>query len=257
MSSLHDDTADRAPDRYREWDAAYVLGALSQPDRREYEEHLSECPDCRAAVADIAGIPGLLAKVPADAVLSESDLPSASDLPPLPASLTPESVRPPEPVEEPISLDERRWARRRRLRRVIGAAAVAVLSAAAAVLIVVPMVHSPTEQPNSQVVAARSLHPLGRTAITADVQLVDLGNGRTQLTMNCRYDQSASTTDYRNGYRLTVTTADGRQQQVLGWWVNQSQSTYRLSSDIDVAWDQIRTVQISDAAGATLLTTTV
>jgi anti-sigma factor RsiW len=28
-------------DKYREWDAAYVLGSLSTDERREYERHLS------------------------------------------------------------------------------------------------------------------------------------------------------------------------------------------------------------------------
>ena len=36
-------------DRYAEWDAAYVLGALSPSDRRTYERHLAECAACRAA----------------------------------------------------------------------------------------------------------------------------------------------------------------------------------------------------------------
>ncbi|MDT5019219.1 MAG: hypothetical protein QOD39_5379, partial [Mycobacterium sp.] len=34
---LHDD-------RYATWDAAYVLGSLSDDERREYEAHLATCP---------------------------------------------------------------------------------------------------------------------------------------------------------------------------------------------------------------------
>ena len=40
-------------DRYATWDAAYVLGALSSSDRREYEAHLEGCERCRAAVAEV------------------------------------------------------------------------------------------------------------------------------------------------------------------------------------------------------------
>ena len=29
--------------RFAEWDSAYVLGALSPAERREYEEHLETC----------------------------------------------------------------------------------------------------------------------------------------------------------------------------------------------------------------------
>ena len=53
-----------AADRYRVWDAAYVLGVLSEDDRREFEEHLSGCADCRSAVAELSAMPGLLAHVP-------------------------------------------------------------------------------------------------------------------------------------------------------------------------------------------------
>ncbi|MBE1877378.1 anti-sigma factor family protein [Myceligenerans pegani] len=52
-------------DRYAEWDAAYVLGALSPSDRHAYERHLAECDMCRTAVAELAGMPGLLGTVPA------------------------------------------------------------------------------------------------------------------------------------------------------------------------------------------------
>ena len=41
-------TATPPPDPYREWDAAYVLGALSPRDRRAFEQHLATCPACRS-----------------------------------------------------------------------------------------------------------------------------------------------------------------------------------------------------------------
>ena len=56
--------------RYVDWDAAYVLGSLSAADRQEYEEHLAQCPSCRQAVAELAGMPGLLAQVPAGEALA-------------------------------------------------------------------------------------------------------------------------------------------------------------------------------------------
>ena len=52
-------------DRYATWDAAYVLGSLSSDERREYEAHLSTCPRCSAAVAELSEIPPLLAKLEA------------------------------------------------------------------------------------------------------------------------------------------------------------------------------------------------
>ncbi|MDJ0355226.1 zf-HC2 domain-containing protein [Paenarthrobacter sp. PH39-S1] len=59
------------PDKYREWDAAYVLGSLVPAERAAYERHLAGCTQCRTAVAELAGLPGLLAEVaPADALAS-------------------------------------------------------------------------------------------------------------------------------------------------------------------------------------------
>ncbi len=52
-------------DRYATWDAPYVLGSLSDDERREYEAHLQTCPRCRAAVAELSGIPALLGKLDA------------------------------------------------------------------------------------------------------------------------------------------------------------------------------------------------
>ena len=53
----------RGDDPYATWDAAYVLGSLSGNERREFEAHLATCPRCRAAVAELSGIPALLAQL--------------------------------------------------------------------------------------------------------------------------------------------------------------------------------------------------
>lgn len=48
---------------FREWPAAYVLGALDAEERRDFESHLGECRACADEVASFAPIPGLLASV--------------------------------------------------------------------------------------------------------------------------------------------------------------------------------------------------
>ncbi|WP_129784798.1 anti-sigma factor family protein [Promicromonospora panici] len=69
-------------DYYAEWDAAYVLGALSPSDRRAYERHLADCDACRAAVAELAGMPGLLGTLsPAHAEALVAEAPGAAELP--------------------------------------------------------------------------------------------------------------------------------------------------------------------------------
>ena len=63
-------------DMYETWDASYVLGALSSTERREYESHLNGCERCRSAVADLSGMPALLA-------LLDPDSPDDDDTDPL------------------------------------------------------------------------------------------------------------------------------------------------------------------------------
>jgi anti-sigma factor RsiW len=70
---------------YALWDAAYVLGALSFSDRREFEAHLSACPSCREAVSELSGMPALLAQLDRDYIASidEHDAHASAALPPL------------------------------------------------------------------------------------------------------------------------------------------------------------------------------
>lgn len=51
---------------YREWSAAYVLGALSSSERASYERHLDHCQRCRDDVAAFSPLPGLLGKIDPD-----------------------------------------------------------------------------------------------------------------------------------------------------------------------------------------------
>jgi hypothetical protein len=69
-------------DKYAQWDAAYVLGSLSETDRREFDAHLEGCRACRDAVAEISDVPALLSLLDFDEINDESD---------------PIAVRPPSP----------------------------------------------------------------------------------------------------------------------------------------------------------------
>lgn len=44
-------------------DGAYVLGALSPSERSSFERHMADCAACREAVASVAVLPGLLARL--------------------------------------------------------------------------------------------------------------------------------------------------------------------------------------------------
>jgi hypothetical protein len=42
----------------------YVLGAIDPAERAQVDEHLSSCPECREELANLAGLPAMLRKVP-------------------------------------------------------------------------------------------------------------------------------------------------------------------------------------------------
>lgn len=50
----------------------YVLGAIAPADRAMVDRHLASCPRCRDEVAGLAGLPALLRRVPAAAVMQLS-----------------------------------------------------------------------------------------------------------------------------------------------------------------------------------------
>jgi len=58
-------------------DAAYVLGALDPSEQQDYRAHLVECARCSAAVEELAGMPGFLARL-----LPEADNALAAASPP-------------------------------------------------------------------------------------------------------------------------------------------------------------------------------
>jgi AAA ATPase domain/Putative zinc-finger len=78
-------------DPFAMWDAAYVLGSLDPEERRQYEAHLSTCARCREAVAELTGMPALLALLDPEEVTDEDD---------------PVAVRPPWPQPDLVG---RRW----------------------------------------------------------------------------------------------------------------------------------------------------
>lgn len=112
----------QAGDPFATWDAAYVLGALSAGDRRQFEQHLTSCIRCREAVAELSGIPALLALVDPDEVVALGDG-------------APQMLRP--PPELLASLVEKVNWRRRRTRALSWSTAVVAAAAAAVIALVI------------------------------------------------------------------------------------------------------------------------
>src|SRR4051812_26992789 len=96
---------------FAQHDGAYVLGALSTAERVRFEQHLAGCGDCARAVRELAGLPGLLARL-------DSTVLEAAEAPAVPDTLLPSLVR------------EVRRRTRRRARFATAAAAAAAVAVA-------------------------------------------------------------------------------------------------------------------------------
>ncbi|WP_210508932.1 zf-HC2 domain-containing protein [Naasia sp. SYSU D00057] len=228
-------TAERDP--YEDWDAAYVLGALSSAERREYETHLRGCERCAAAVAELAAVPPLLARVPADEALAllAEDRPATEPAPdPLPGLLA--AVR--------------TGRRRRRWWAGIGAA---VAAAVAALLLVLSGALRPAFEP-----VGVSLEAAGESSpLSADVELVAEDWG-TRVEMTCSYRGSGpygSPPPWR--YALTVTSKDGEETVVSSWEAGPGE-TVHTTGTVDLPIDDITSIAVrSTRTGDVLLSARV
>jgi hypothetical protein len=218
----------RHDDPYREWDAAYVLGALSASDRRAFEEHLRACDSCRASVGELAGIPALLRTVPADEV--PDDVPTDAAVVDLRAVARVAHLR----------------RRRRRVLLVGAAAALVVVGGSAGVL--VDRAASPAGAPVADVTRL-DLEPVGTLDVRADLTLEAKGWG-TRLDWSCTYPAGASGRGYGDDdsgsgpvYELVVVDDDGT-STVVATWVAHSTQARGLGASSSITTADIAEVQI-------------
>jgi hypothetical protein len=214
-------------DPYREWDAAYLLGALSPKDRRAYEEHLRECPDCAAEVASLAGVPGTLAMLPGDRAMETISAAPPNLLPGLTRSV----------------LGDRR---RRRFRVVALMAGLAVTAAAVGAVVAVPLTR---EKPaGDYVVLAQTVS----SKLSADARLVEEPWGTT-IETTCRYDELATPSERRRGYDLYVTDRTGKATLIASFSAAPG-STVRPAATTKLRREEIKALDIrSSETGRVLL----
>jgi hypothetical protein len=225
-------------------DGSYVLGALSPAERLEFEEHLDGCDDCTRAVRELAGLPGLLARV--DPMVLER--PPGED--PLPDTLL------------PSLLGTVRRTRRRRA-YVTGAVAAAAVAAVVVLGSLVVRGHDGTDVPSASTPTAgatatpggtgRAMAPLGGAPVSARLDLASVAWG-TRLDLTCTYapDHERYDTPRAVTYGLFVRTRDGRTEQV-GTWRSLEDRTMRLTAATATARRDIVSVQVRTADGRPVL----
>jgi hypothetical protein len=225
-------------DRYVTWDAAYVLGSLSSEERREYEAHLETCPECRAAVAELRGIPPLLSKLEADDIEPFDDAEQADG---------------PRPQALGSLLDTVRAQRRRSLW-----VTTAAFAAAAALLVIGLVIAVSPEimglQSGSQQAAAPSLEmsKVSETPINASISMTSYGWG-TRIDMACTYGDWGQRDAPPQNLGMVVVGRDGSHSEVATW-LGLSGATALPSATTPIPMDKIASVQlVSSESGQVLL----
>jgi hypothetical protein len=216
-------------DRFRDWDAAYVLGALDADDRREFERHLASCPACSSAVAEFAGLPGILGKLSPDeavALVTENDVLSDADEHLRAGAHTPGRGQ---------RLAARTNRRRRRFRIGVALAAVAIVA-----LVVGGGIFAVTPQPS--VSAPVAMGSSGQNVITASMSVTPKAWG-TRFDWSCSYPGAASIYAAPVSYDLVVIRKSGS-SSVVASWSTSGKHAAGLSASSDIAYGDIRSVEI-------------
>jgi Putative zinc-finger len=186
-------------DEFALYDAAYVLGALSPADRREFEDHLAVCPACASSVSELAGLPGLMSRVSVDQLTAEPE--------PVPETLLPSLAR-----------EVRRERRRRHL--VVGAAAAAAACLIAVGGVAITRPDSPARPPvtasASSGTADLVFNAVVPSPVTASARLVDMAWG-TRIDLTCAYRTQGSYPTSGVPYAMVVVDRHGTAEQVATW----------------------------------------
>ncbi|OZD55598.1 hypothetical protein CH252_07005 [Rhodococcus sp. 06-1477-1B] len=222
-SDRHNSSARK--DEYEDWDASYVLGALPADQRLEYEQHLSDCSACRAAVAELAGMPGIVGRLSLEDALAISALDDAK------------ATQPPAVT---LRATAHRVRARRRVRRLLASLAVAT-AVAASIFGGIALGAGMTDTPVAEAeVIFEPMSPASENpALTAGIHVEGKPWG-TRLEWNCTYGADAPA---NAEYELVVTQTDGTTTTVATW----AAKGYRavdLAASTGIARSDIRGVDI-------------
>jgi hypothetical protein len=184
-------------DPFAEDDAAYVLGALDDADRRAFEAHLVDCPACSTSVSELSAMPSLLDRVAVERVLQPE----------------PEPERPSDLTLHRLLAVARKERRRRAAWQVLSGAVAASVVALAVVL---GIGGSEPPEPTGVTIAMSEV----RDAPVTGSLLVSSVEWGTKVTLECRWvgHGQVSTPGGREVYRLVAVPRDGGDRQVLAQW---------------------------------------
>jgi anti-sigma factor RsiW len=224
---------------YATWDAAYVLGSLSPADRREFEAHLSGCPVCTQAVAELSGMPALLSKLDSQTVAAINDQ-------------TAEPPRAPNLLPSLLFAVRRRRHRSRLMTWSSSAAAAVLLAIGVVVGVANHSLTSPpvqTAQPPQASASALSMDQVGTKALASTVSLSSQNWG-TVIDLRCVC--LAPVYAHHDKLAMVVVNRDGTHTQ-LATWVADPGHTATPAGSISTPVNQIASVQVVSADNGKVL----
>lgn len=232
-------------ERFRDWDAAYVLGALTPADRHEFESHLRTCADCTSAVGELAAMPGLLTRIRPE---------------PDPAEVIPPVRSGPAPSIAAASTADRRsrsllWA----------------LVAVVILVLLIPAAVGSRSVPED--LLAVPLDPVSgiQTGMSVEVELETVAWG-TSVSIQCtypavpagvestlpatRYDAASSHSVTTTSYGLVVTDGSGASHQISSWQAVPGR-TITVDASTAIALRDIDEISVVTSGGTVLLTSAI
>ncbi|MFL6140231.1 MAG: anti-sigma factor family protein [Frankiaceae bacterium] len=209
---------------------AYVLGALDPAERSSVQAHVDRCPACRDELAELAGLPGLLANLTREEVEAGAAKPSPALLDGLLATVAAESVR------ERTKVRHRRW--------LAAAATVAVLAGGGASAAVA--LHH--DQPRG-IVALSAVDP--RTHVSADVRLRPLAWG-TEISLRRLTGVPAG-----ERCRLVAVATDGHRESAGAWGATSYLDAALITGAASIQLADLSRLDIVTFSGRTLLSVRV
>jgi Putative zinc-finger len=223
---------DNNADPFSENDAAYVMGALTDEDRRAFEAHLADCPNCTRSVAELSGMTALLDKVPLSRL-----------------------VEPEAPVEQPPDLllprlvAAARKQRRRDSFRLVASGAVAASVVAGAIAFGVSQSGSAP-----QLGPSVAMTPVRPAAVTATLQVTQVAWG-SKVSVDCRWVTTPPGTDptVKKVYRLVALPVGGGAPQTLAQWAVLPGQDATVVGSTDLPASGIATIELQAVANDAVL----
>ncbi|MCV7423558.1 hypothetical protein H7K45_23665 [Mycobacterium yunnanensis] len=220
-----------------EWDAAYLLGALSAEEAAEYERHLAvsgEPAELRDG-AELTSILDVLSPEEAMALLDAEPAPRREEAPAAPASFA--------------------AATQRRRERSRGSRWVTTLASAAAFLLIGGLVgYAVIPRQSSDGVDLQAMAAGQRQGVTASLALSEEPWG-TRLDWECQYTKDWAVK--ATGYDLVVTTKQGAESVVASWRPSGvEKQASNLAAATVIPKSDIRTVTIRESGSPTPLAVT-